>query len=250
MSITVHVTHEAIHKVGGIGAVIAGVVTSGPYLQSTERTILVGPLTGRHQAEPLGVDGTVLYDNWSGVWSEPFGTALYDVEHQCGVRLVYGRRRFLCPDGTQVEPEVLLVDVEGSVPHGLGHFKYRIPSLGPPAVSALYEVLDQVSERDERRRPILQRARRLLGSIMLEKQLRARARQGARPLTHKTRAATDSTASNPDQANPDQAKAEKGNGALEQRSPVADGFVGLQRELLTGTAWFDRGETTETGDEA
>jgi hypothetical protein len=126
LSIAVHVTHEAIHKVGGIGAVLAGLITSQPYRQATERTILVGPLVDRHRAEPLGVDGTVLYDNWSGVWSESVGTALYDIERQRGVRLVYGRRRFLCPDGTQVEPEVLLVDVEGSVPHGLDHFKFLL----------------------------------------------------------------------------------------------------------------------------
>ncbi|MDA0336957.1 MAG: hypothetical protein O2782_17470 [bacterium] len=126
MSITVHVTHEAIHKVGGIGSVLAGLITAGPYRQATQRTILVGPLTDRHRAGPLGMDGTVLYDNWSGIRSDSVGPALYDIERARGVRLVYGRRRFDCPDGTQVEPEVLLVDVEGSVPHGLGYFKFLL----------------------------------------------------------------------------------------------------------------------------
>ena len=126
MTISVHVTHEAIHKVGGIGAVLSGLVTAAPYRQAIERTILVGPLVDRHRAEPLGPDGTVLYDNWNGVWSEAVGTPLYDVERRLGVRIVYGRRRFACPDGAEVESEVLLVDVEGSVPHRLGHFKFLL----------------------------------------------------------------------------------------------------------------------------
>ncbi|MEE2831611.1 MAG: hypothetical protein VYD18_04545, partial [Candidatus Latescibacterota bacterium] len=76
MTISVHVTHEAIYKVGGIGAVLSGLVTAVPYRQAIERTILVGPLVDRHRAEPLGPDGTVLYDNWNGVWSEAVGTPL------------------------------------------------------------------------------------------------------------------------------------------------------------------------------
>ena len=126
MSIAVHVTHEAIHKVGGIGAVLAGLVTAAQYRKGTQRTILVGPLTDRHRATPLGADGTVLYDNRNGTWSESVGTLLYEVERRYGQRIVYGRRRFDCPDGTQVEPEVLLVDVEGGAPHGLGQFKFQL----------------------------------------------------------------------------------------------------------------------------
>ncbi len=126
MTVTVHVTHEAVHKVGGIGAVLTGLVTAAPYREATERTLLAGPLFDRHRVAPLGPDGTVLYDNWNNVWSEAVGTLLYEIEKRLGVRIVYGRRRFDCPDGSVVEPEVLLVDVEGSVPHGLAHFKFRL----------------------------------------------------------------------------------------------------------------------------
>jgi hypothetical protein len=93
MSIAVHVTHEAIHKVGGIGAVLAGLVTAAQYRKGTQRTILVGPLTDRHRATPLGADGTVLYDNRNGTWSESVGTLLYEVERRYGQRIVYGRSR-------------------------------------------------------------------------------------------------------------------------------------------------------------
>ncbi len=90
----------------------------------------------------------------------------------------------------------------------------RIPSLGPPAVSAMYEVLEQVSERDECRRPILQQA----------KQLRARARTRAKPsaLTNAQGGTTE----------PD---------VVVSTKPRPDNFVGLRRELLTGTAFLERG---------
>ena len=59
----------------------------------------------------------------------------------------------------------------------------------------------------------------------------------------------------------DWAKASNSNGATEHRPLAADGFIGLQRELLTGTAWLERGgaspsvapeteDKTEAGDEA
>jgi hypothetical protein len=105
----------------------------------------------------------------------------------------------------------------------------RIPRLGPPAVSALYEVLDRISERDEKRRQILEQAKRLLGRILLEKQLRSRARQRARPL-----AATRDTAARAGESGDTRA------GAQEPASPT--GFVSLRRELLTGTTFLERGK--------
>ena len=43
MQTVVHVTHEAIQKIGGIGAVLQGLLTSKEYLAGTTRNILVGP---------------------------------------------------------------------------------------------------------------------------------------------------------------------------------------------------------------
>ena len=125
MATVVHITHEAVHKVGGIGAVLQGLITAPAYARAVERTLLVGPLFDPDGAAPLGPDGTVLYDNWNGIWSEAVGPALQAVEVVRGVRLVYGRRRLAGPDGHESEPEVLLVDVRGA-PSGLGGFKYGL----------------------------------------------------------------------------------------------------------------------------
>ena len=43
MQTVVHVTHEAIQKIGGIGAVLHGLLTSRVYLEKATRNILVGP---------------------------------------------------------------------------------------------------------------------------------------------------------------------------------------------------------------
>ncbi len=52
----------------------------------------------------------------------------------------------------------------------------RIPVLGPPAISALYEVLEQMPDRDDKKAVIVNQARQLLGQVLLERQLRSRAR--------------------------------------------------------------------------
>ena len=62
--IHVHVTHEAVRKVGGIGAVLQGLVTAKTYRAAVDRIILVGPLVDRHRRDPLGPEGIILYDNW------------------------------------------------------------------------------------------------------------------------------------------------------------------------------------------
>ena len=101
-----------------------------------------------------------------------------------------------------------------------------IAGLGPPAVSALYGVLEKISERDERRAAILQRCRRILGSILLERQMRSKAQQRAR---------TSHLFEEPDPEPIEVPAADLGT------SP----FVALHRELLTGIDFDKRGEPVE-----
>ena len=55
----------------------------------------------------------------------------------------------------------------------------QVLRLGPPAISALNEVLELIPDRDEKRRDILQKARETLGHIMIERHLRATAQEKA-----------------------------------------------------------------------
>src|SRR5271155_4158190 len=59
MQTVVHVTHEAIQKIGGIGAVLQGLLTSKVYLTQASRNILVGPFwpadeRGERRLGPMG----------------------------------------------------------------------------------------------------------------------------------------------------------------------------------------------------
>ena len=73
----VHVTHEAVGKVGGIGAVLHGFFTSQSYLNTVERSILIGPLftTEGPASERLGDDGEVLYSSVDGLINPQYASA-------------------------------------------------------------------------------------------------------------------------------------------------------------------------------
>ena len=53
LDLVVHATHEAGFKVGGIGAVLAGLLSSTTYNNSVQRTLLVGPMK---TADPVEMD--------------------------------------------------------------------------------------------------------------------------------------------------------------------------------------------------
>ncbi len=118
----VHVTHEAVGKVGGIGAVLEGLFTCKPYLEAVGRSILVGPLftTEGSVIERLGNDGEVLYSSVDGLRGSGYESAFRKIEHYYNVGIVYGRRTFVDKQtGVKSTPEVLLIDVryadEGAV---------------------------------------------------------------------------------------------------------------------------------------
>jgi len=95
MPTVVHVTHEAIQKIGGIGAVLHGLFTSPVYLDSIQRNILVGPFwpmdtTGEQR---LGPQGEVLYSSLDHLYRSPLASRFRQIEQDFGVGIVYGRRK-------------------------------------------------------------------------------------------------------------------------------------------------------------
>jgi hypothetical protein len=109
-----HVTHEAIYKVGGIGAVLEGLLTSEPYRAADFRTILIGPLFPSEGGleTRLGEEGEVLYSSLDGHTRHHMADALNHVRREFQVEIVYGHRTFTNPHtGVRVTPEVVLIDV-------------------------------------------------------------------------------------------------------------------------------------------
>ena len=127
--IVVHVTHEAVAKIGGIGAVIAGLMNSSAYAEQVSRTILVGPLfqTENPAAGRLGQRGKVLYSSLDEVCTDSWEKRLRPVERTFDVGIVYGTRAVSDPcTGRATEAEVLLIDVFHCNKDRLNVFKGRL----------------------------------------------------------------------------------------------------------------------------
>ncbi len=111
---TVHVTHETISKVGGIGAVLQGFFTSKSYLDAIDRSILVGPLftTEGFVHERLGENSEVLYSSLDGFVNTGYAQAFRKIENFYNTGIIYGRRTFIDKEtGIKSSPEVILIDV-------------------------------------------------------------------------------------------------------------------------------------------
>lgn len=161
MPTVVHVTHEAIQKIGGIGAVLQGLLTSPVYLENARRNILVGPFWPSDAAgeQRLGPQGEVLYSSLDQLYRSPLASRFREIEQQYGVGIVYGRRKFVeKATGVVSTPEILLIDVSRFDEKKIGQFKYELWKqfgidssryeniwdyeqylrLGPPAIAALH----------------------------------------------------------------------------------------------------------------
>ena len=112
--IVVHVTHEAVEKIGGIGAVISGLATANAYAKTVSRTILLGPLlaTDRPVNLRLGEGGHVIYSSLDAIYTPPWREKFLPIERTYDVGIIYGTRKIADGySGRVVDGEVLLIDV-------------------------------------------------------------------------------------------------------------------------------------------
>ncbi|MCA9284510.1 MAG: hypothetical protein KDA22_04805 [Phycisphaerales bacterium] len=127
---TVHVTHEACEKIGGIGAVLEGMITSPVYAASVGRTILIGPLFnhfGVPGPQRLGSEGEVLYSSLDDIDEIGLAARMRPIEWAFNVAIIYGRRRFTDPgSGRAGEAEVVLIDVFRINRERVDQFKLRL----------------------------------------------------------------------------------------------------------------------------
>src|ERR1041385_2327825 len=129
MQTVVHVTHEAIQKIGGIGAVLQGLLTSKVYLQSATRNILVGPFwpADERGERRLGPQGEVLYSSLDHLYRSPLASRFREIEEEFDVGIVYGRRKYTDREtGVTSVPEVLLIDVSRFDAQKLAAFKFDL----------------------------------------------------------------------------------------------------------------------------
>jgi hypothetical protein len=129
MQTVVHVTHEAIQKIGGIGAVLQGLLTSRTYLDKVSRNILIGPFwpsddLAEHR---LGPQGEVLYSSLDQLYRSPLAARFREIEQEFDVAIVYGRRKLADKEtGISSTPETLLIDVARFDKEKINQFKYDL----------------------------------------------------------------------------------------------------------------------------
>ncbi len=124
-----HITHEAVGKIGGIGAVLQGFFTCNSYLDAVNRSILVSPLfsTEGSVSERLGENGEVLYSSVDGFVKSGYIEAFQKIENFYNADVVYGRRTFIDEQtGIKSSPEVLLIDVRHMDKGPIDEFKKRL----------------------------------------------------------------------------------------------------------------------------
>jgi glycosyltransferase involved in cell wall biosynthesis len=125
MSTLVHITHEATHKIGGIGTVLEGLLTSRAYVGAVERSVLVGTWSlGTPIAARLGNGGRVLYSICDGIDEDGYRALFRPIEEKFQVWITYGTRRFgnHATDITN-EVDVLLIEAAEMDPRRLVYWK-------------------------------------------------------------------------------------------------------------------------------
>lgn len=127
--LVVHATHEAGTKVGGIGAVLDGLLGAASYSRRVERTILTGPMYGWDSVQMERLNSprnrlTIRYSSLHGIFDsvdEALRQRFQDVEQTYGVALLYGVRRF----GDE-EHEIILIDASNPTGQPIDSYRYYL----------------------------------------------------------------------------------------------------------------------------
>lgn len=129
MTIAVHVTHEAIQKMGGIGTVLHGLITAKTYQKKFAKTLLYSPLFHRKGdvSKRVGLHAEVLYSGLDrfekGSWRKVFAP----IEQHYGVHIIYGKKKIQewgQKDGEMVD--IVAVDIWDMKPAMVDDFKFRL----------------------------------------------------------------------------------------------------------------------------
>ncbi len=125
----VHVTHEAVVKVGGIGTVLEGLLTSAEYDRQVGRSLLLCPLFNNEGdvSTRLGPGGEVTYSSIDGMYDGPHAHAFNEIRQRYHVDIVYGRRHLRDPiTGGESWPEVALIDICHMEQGAINHLKHQL----------------------------------------------------------------------------------------------------------------------------
>lgn len=129
MTIAVHVSHEAVKKIGGIGSVLHGLITAKNYQKKFEHTLLYTPLF-YHDADPhskLGEGSTTLYSDIDGIDQDNFAKVFSPIEKRHDIKIIYGKKRF-SKNGSKkpVAVDIIAIDIRSMNQQSINSFKHDL----------------------------------------------------------------------------------------------------------------------------
>lgn len=97
MRIAVHITHESVRKIGGIGSVLSGVCNIESYKEFYDKTVFYGPLFDLpfDALSYLGNSGELLLSSHDGYDAAGYNEALGGIIQKYNVDIVYGKRQLV-----------------------------------------------------------------------------------------------------------------------------------------------------------
>lgn len=130
MATAIHVSHEAIQKIGGIGTVLHGLITSKKYQKVFPKTMLYTPLFTR-EGDPLhrlGRNSELLYSGIDGFDAASWRELLFPIEQKYGVRIVYGKKKMFQRrlESASIDVDIVAVDIWDMPPSIVDQFKFRL----------------------------------------------------------------------------------------------------------------------------
>ena len=130
MPIAVHVTHEAVQQVGGIGTVLRGLVLSKNYSDFFPQTLLYAPSFTREGdvTKRLGPNSEVLYSGLDHLDTGDFRQSFSEIEKKYGVHVLYGHKKFYSPHSKRkgVQTDILTIDPWDMHRGPIQLFKYKL----------------------------------------------------------------------------------------------------------------------------
>jgi len=127
MKIAIHVTHEAIKKIGGIGTVLNGLITQDRYKKIFSKTLLYSPMFYRSGpiTMRLGDEARLLYSGIDYIGEERWAKKFKPIEERCGVKIAYGKK-YLRDGNGKAEVDIVTVDIWEMPVELVNSFKYEL----------------------------------------------------------------------------------------------------------------------------
>ncbi|HUV41593.1 MAG TPA: hypothetical protein VMW23_07395, partial [Sedimentisphaerales bacterium] len=97
MKIAVHITHESVRKIGGIGAVLSGVCNLQKYKDFYQTTVFYGPAidSPSDTLGHVGRSGRVLFSSHDNYDAGGYTAAMDDIIKKYNIDIIYGKRELV-----------------------------------------------------------------------------------------------------------------------------------------------------------